>query len=137
MWVIKELEGHGETAWEWYLRLPSFMRHEWDESDKQEFITSFEQGVNFGGFDGELKVIVHGEDKGEIMEGHLFCERDTDTSLLAATISYAVDRVGKQILLETPARHKTLRSILPHLGFRDLGLSVYRGNSTEMSFYLR
>jgi hypothetical protein len=136
MWRIDSLSGHGETAWQWYLRLPKFMKWEFTEEDKDEFIKSFEQGVNFGGWSGELKVIVHGEDKGEILEGHLFCARDTDIDLLAATISYGSKKVGRQILIETPFKHKTLRTILSNIGYRDLGLSAYRGRNVATSHYL-
>lgn len=139
MWQIGELKGHGETAWEWYWRTPEFLRWHYKEDDKDEFIESFEQGVNFGGWSGELKVIVHGEDKGETMEGHLFCASDADINLLAATISYGVKEVRKtykNVLVETASRHRTLRKLLPQLGFRDLGLSAYRGRAVETSHYL-
>ena len=139
MWRIDRLEGNGEQAWKWYSRLPSFMKWEYGERDAPEFITSFEQGVDFGGWDGELKVIVHGEDIGETMEGHLFCAPNTDIHLLAATISYGVKEVlkfKKNVLIECAARHKTLRKILPQIGFKDLGLSAYRGRGVESCHYL-
>jgi hypothetical protein len=136
MWRIEELKGHGQTAWEWYLRLPSFMKWEFQIEDKDDFIRGFEQGVNFGGYDDQLKVIVHGEDKGEILEGHLFCDRDADIDLLAAVISYGTKQVGRRIIIETPARHRTLRRILTNIGYKDLGLSAYRGRMVETSHYL-
>jgi hypothetical protein len=136
MWRIEELKGHGQTAWEWYLRLPSFMKWEFQIEDKDDFIRGFEQGVNFGGYDDGLKVIVHGEDKGEILEGHLFCDRDADIDLLAAVISYGSKKVDRQIIIETPAKHKTLRRILSNIGYKDLGLSAYRGRLVETSHYL-
>lgn len=139
MWRIDRLEGNGPQAWKWYCRLPRFMKWEYGELDAPEFIESFEQGVNFGGWDGELKVIVHGEDIGETMEGHLFCDPTADIHLLAATISYGVKEVlktKKNVLIECAARHKTLRKILPQIGFKDLGLSAYRGHSPETCHYL-
>jgi hypothetical protein len=136
MWRIEELKGHGQTAWEWYLRLPSFMKWEFQIEDKDDFIRGFEQGVNFGGYDDGLKVIVHGEDKGEILEGHLFCDRDADIDLLAAVISYGTKQVGRRIIIETPFRHRTLRRILTNIGYKDLGLSAYRGRLVETSHYL-
>jgi hypothetical protein len=136
MWQIEELNGHGQTAWEWYLRLPSFMKWEFQIEDKDDFIRGFEQGVNFGGYDDGLKVIVHGEDKGEILEGHLFCDRDADIDLLAAVISYGTKQVGRRIIIETPFRHRTLRRILTNIGYKDLGLSAYRGRLVETSHYL-
>jgi hypothetical protein len=136
MWRIEELKGHGQTAWEWYLRLPSFMKWEFQIEDKDDFIRGFEQGVNFGGYGDGLKVIVHGEDKGEILEGHLFCDRDADIDLLAAVISYGTKQVGRRIIIETPFRHRTLRRILTNIGYKDLGLSAYRGRLVETSHYL-
>ncbi len=139
MWKIEKLEGGGEQAWKWYSRLPRFMKWEYGEMDAPEFIKSFEQGANFGGWDGELKVIVHGEDIGETMEGHLFCDPKADIHLLAATISYGVKEVlkfKKNVLIETASRHKTLRNLLSSIGFQDLGLSAYRGRSVETSHYL-
>jgi hypothetical protein len=135
MWRIEELTGQGETAWEWYLRLPSFMRWEFQIEDREDFLSTFEQGVNFGGYDDGLKVIVHGEDKGEILEGHLFCDPTADTNLIAAVISYGSKKVGRNILIETPSKHKTLRRILSNIGYKDLGLSAYRGRLVETSHY--
>jgi hypothetical protein len=135
MWRIDRLEGHGEQAWKWYSRLPDFLK--WTDDDAPTFIESFEKGINFGGWDGELKAIVHGEDKGEILEGHLFCDKDADTNLLTATINYAVAHGPKKnILVETPARHKTIRNILIKSGFYDIGLSAYRGRMVETAHYL-
>jgi hypothetical protein len=136
MWRIDKLDGHGETAWAWYSRLPKFMKWEYQNDDKDEFIASFEQGVNFGGWNGDLEVIVHGEDKGETLEGHLFCDPKADIHLLAATISYGVKNVDRRVLIETPSRHKTLRNILTQIGFHDLGLFAYRGRNVETSHYL-
>lgn len=116
------------------------MKWEYGVDDKGDFIKTFEQGVNFGGWDdSKLSVIVQGEDIGETMEGHLFCDPNADTSLLAATISYGVKEVLKfkrNILIETPAKHRTLRQMLSRIGFQDLGLSAYRRRAVETSFYL-
>lgn len=143
MWTFDKLEGHGDTAWRWYSRLPRFMRWQYAPEDEKEFIESFERGINFGGWENgnaDLRAIIHGEDKGEILEGHLFCERDADVNLLAAIILFSTLeglKIKPNILIETPARHRTLRNLLPRLGYHDIGLSVYRGNNTEMAFYLR
>ena len=135
MWRIEELKGQGEAAWEWYLRLPSFMRWEFQIEDREDFLSIFEQGVNFGGYDDGLKVIVHGEDKGEILEGHLFCDPKADLNLIAAAISYGSKKVGRNILIETPAKHKTLRKILTNIGYKDMGLSAYRMRTVETVHY--
>jgi hypothetical protein len=135
MWRIEELTGQGETAWEWYLRLPSFMRWEFQIEDREDFLSIFEQGVNFGGYDDGLKVIVHGEDKGEILEGHLFCDPKADINLIAAAISYGTKAVQRNVLIETPFRHKTLRRILSNIGYKDMGLSAYRMRTVETVHY--
>lgn len=136
MWRIDRLTGHGETAWKWYERTPQFLK--WSDFEKSEFIEGFEKGINFGGWNGEaLQAIVHGEDKSEVIEGHLFCDRDADTALLTATIAFAAaNGPNKNILVETPTRHKTIRNILTQVGFRDIGLSAYRGRMVATTHYL-
>lgn len=132
--MISRIEGHEDTAWEWYERLPSFMKQQTDESGFKEI---FKASENFGGYDGELKVIVSGEDKGTVTEGHLFCSPDAREGLITATIIYGCENVSKDVLIETPARHKTLRRILLNCGFTDLGLSAYRRRMIETVHYLR
>lgn len=134
MWRIDRLEGHGEQAWEWFERLPEFLK--WGDWTKEEYIESFERGENFGGWSDGLKVIVHGEGLGETMEGHLLCDPKADTQLIAATISYGVKAVKKRIIIETPSRHRTIRNILTSIGFKDLGLFAYRGQAVETCHYL-
>lgn len=139
MWRIEKLEGGGEQAWEWYLRLPSFMRWEFEAGDREEFLRSFEKGMNFGGYEDGLKVIVHGEDKGETMEGHLFCASDCPLPLISAAISFGTREAlesYRNVLIETASRHKTLRRMLPTVGYTDLGLSAYRGRMVETSHYI-
>jgi hypothetical protein len=115
------------------------MKGQFAPQDEEEFISTFDEGMNFGGWeDDELKVIVQGESRG-IVEGHMYCSPDAGEDLILATVLHGTKEVLKHhrnVLIETPARHKTLRNILHRIGFRDTGLSAYRGNRTEMVIYL-
>lgn len=138
MWRIGELQGCARQAWEWQQRYPRFLQYGlYDSFD--EFRESFDSGLSFGGWEGKLKVIAHGEEKGEIVEGHLFCEPNADIDLVAATTKYGCKVLKKKyrnILLETPAKHRTIRKMLESIGFHDIGLSAYRGRTVETVHYL-
>jgi hypothetical protein len=69
------------------------------------------------------------------LEGHLFCDPTADLNLIAAAISYGSKKVGRNILIETPAKHKTLRKILSNIGYKDMGLSAYRMRTVETVHY--
>lgn len=143
MWTIREIDNGEKEAWDWWRRLPSFMREITDKWEEAEFKKSFLDGLNYGGFENrKLTAIVHGEVKNDyLVEGHLFCAPHASVELIQAAIAYGSREVLKtysQIIIETPRRHKTLKAVLLNTGYLDTGLHSYRGKRmVETTYFIK
>ena len=122
MWTIEKTDASHDihSAFDWYQEAPKMLRSFsvfFDKYERPEFTSNLLLGYNYAGRKhNEINCLIHAEIKSEnLVEGHLFCGKDADIDLVAATINYArVDLLKTYgvIVCHVMKKHRTLNKIM-------------------------